>query len=145
MHVPHPPTPFATPARRPESKVSIPPTAPATIDNSDVKTRTLPPRAARSLANAGIRDILANQLSSEHDFALAAVASHLPPDPKTLAEAKSDPDWPEWLKGLMEEYNSLKELEVFEPADLPQGARPIPLRIVFHRKPLANERGEPAT
>ena len=138
VHVPHPPTPFATPARRPESKISAPPTAPASIDNSDVKTRTLPPRAARSLANAGIRDILANQLSSEHDFALAAVASHLPPDPKTLAEAKSDPDWPEWLKGLMEEYNSLKELEVFEPADLPQGARPIPLRIVFHRKPLAN-------
>ena len=57
-----------------------------------------------------------------------------PPDPENLEQAKSDPNWPEWLDAIMSELTSLMEKGTFEMVPKTPDIRPISAKWVFKRK-----------
>ena len=60
--------------------------------------------------------------------------STLGKDPKTLKEAMSSPEWPEWEKAVKTELMTLNEMGTWELADAPDDRQPITNKWVFVRK-----------
>jgi hypothetical protein len=56
------------------------------------------------------------------------------PDPKSVAEALSQPDGPEWEKALLGEVGSCLELGVWEACELPPGKQALPSHFIMERK-----------
>ena len=56
------------------------------------------------------------------------------PEPKSLAHAKTLPDWPEWNAAAQSELDSLKENDVYDVVDLPPGRKVVGSRWVFKVK-----------
>ncbi|CAI7836496.1 unnamed protein product [Closterium sp. NIES-53] len=56
------------------------------------------------------------------------------PDPKTLAEALSEPDGEKWKQSVKEEYDSLLENETWELCELPPGKKAISSKLIFRHK-----------
>jgi transposase InsO family protein len=57
-----------------------------------------------------------------------------PENPKTIAEARKSPEWPEWEKAVLAELEQLKEMNVWELIDRPEGRSPIGNKWVFVKK-----------
>jgi hypothetical protein len=57
-----------------------------------------------------------------------------PLEPKSLAEARHCPKWPEWEKGIHEEIKNLEDAGMWEFADLPDGANVVGSKWVFRIK-----------
>jgi hypothetical protein len=55
-------------------------------------------------------------------------------DPKSVAEALSRPDGPEWEKALLGEVGSCLELGVWEACELPPGKQALPSQFIMERK-----------
>lgn len=59
-------------------------------------------------------------------------------EPKTLAEAQAQPEWPQWEAAMKEEYDSLIENKVWETVEsVPTSRSPLPGKWVFRLKPGA--------
>jgi hypothetical protein len=54
--------------------------------------------------------------------------------PKTVVEALSRPDGPEWEKAIFEEVGSCLELGVWEDCELPPGKQALPSHFIMGRK-----------
>lgn len=61
-------------------------------------------------------------------------------DPKTVAEAKTLEDWPEWEKAIKAELDQLEHFGTWDLVDCPTDAVPIPNKWVFLKK--YNKQGE---
>ena len=71
----------------------------------------------------------------EEDVALVVDAGDIEPlEPKSLAEAKRRPEWPEWEKAIREELKTLKDAGTWELTDLPIGANVVGSKWVFRIK-----------
>ena len=57
-----------------------------------------------------------------------------PLEPKSLAEAKHHPEWPQWEKGIQEELKTLEDAGMWELSNLPDGANVVGSKWVFHIK-----------
>ena len=69
------------------------------------------------------------------EYALAAEISEIEAlEPRSLAEAKSRPDWPLWEKAIEEELKVLKEAGTWEIVDAPSGANIVGSKWVFRAK-----------
>jgi hypothetical protein len=55
-------------------------------------------------------------------------------DPKSVVEALSRPDGPEWEKALLGEVGSWLELGVWEDCELPPGKQALPSHLIMERK-----------
>ena len=55
-------------------------------------------------------------------------------DPKSLKEAMSSPEWPEWEKAIQTELETLKHMGTWELVDAPNNRKPIMNKWVFVRK-----------
>lgn len=53
------------------------------------------------------------------------------PIPSTVKEAQASPHWPHWHKAISDEYNSMKELNVFELVHLPPNTHVLTSKWVF--------------
>lgn len=56
------------------------------------------------------------------------------PEPVNLRQALSGPEAEQWQAAANEEYDSLRDMGVFEVADLPAGKKPLTVKWVFKRK-----------
>jgi hypothetical protein len=56
------------------------------------------------------------------------------PDPKSVAEALSRPDRPEWANALLGEVGSCLELGFWEDCELPPGKQALPSQFIMERK-----------
>ena len=73
--------------------------------------------------------------TNDEDITLVVDAGDIEPlEPKSLAEAKRRPEWPEWEKVIYEELKTLEEASTWEISDLPEGANLVGLKWVFHIK-----------
>ena len=73
--------------------------------------------------------------TNDEDVTLVVDAGDIEPlEPKSLAEAKRYPEWPEWEKVIYEELKTLEEAGTWEISDLPEGANLVGLKWVFHIK-----------
>jgi hypothetical protein len=59
-------------------------------------------------------------------------------DPKTLAEAKERPDWPEWEKAMEEQLALMKKYDVWDEVDEPEDTNIFGSRWVFRIKRDSN-------
>ena len=57
-----------------------------------------------------------------------------PLEPKSLAEARHRPEWPQWEKGIQEELKMLEDAGTWKLTDLPDGANVVGSKWVFHIK-----------
>ena len=55
-------------------------------------------------------------------------------DPKTLKEAMSSPEWPEWEKAIQIELETLRRMGTWELMDPPENRKSITNKWVFVRK-----------
>jgi hypothetical protein len=55
-------------------------------------------------------------------------------DPKTVQDAKSLDDWPEWEKAIKAELKQLEEFRTWTLVECPKGAIPLPNKWVFRKK-----------
>ncbi|CAM8902209.1 unnamed protein product [Rhodiola kirilowii] len=63
------------------------------------------------------------------------------PEPRSITDCKSRPDWIEWKKAVETELDSLNKRKVFGPIELtPENVRPVGYKWVFVRK--RNEKNE---
>jgi len=60
--------------------------------------------------------------------------THLDLDPLTLDEAKSRPNWPQWLIALQTKYASLRKHHVFGPLVTNLSRKPIGFKLIFTKK-----------
>ena len=78
---------------------------------------------------------------NDEDVTLVVDAGDIKPlEPKSLAEAKRHPEWPEWEKAMYEELKMLEEAGTWEISDLPVGANLVGSKWVFHIKKDATGR-----
>ena len=72
---------------------------------------------------------------SEEEYALVAEISEMEAlEPRSLAEAKSRPDWPLWEKAIEEELALLKAAGTWKLVNAPEGANIIGSKWVFRAK-----------
>ena len=57
-----------------------------------------------------------------------------PLEPKSLADAKRRPDWPNWERGIREELKTLEDSGTWELTDAPPGANVVGSKWVFRLK-----------
>jgi transposase InsO family protein len=63
-----------------------------------------------------------------------------PLEPKSLAEARRRPEWPEWEKGIRDEIKTLEDAGTWELTNLPNGANLVGSKWVFRIKKDATGR-----
>jgi len=69
------------------------------------------------------------------EYAMAAEISEAEAlEPRTLAEAKSRPDWPLWEKAIVEELEVLRKAGTWEVVDAPKDANIVGSKWVFRAK-----------
>ena len=55
-------------------------------------------------------------------------------DPRSLKEAMSSPEWPEWEKAIQTELDTLRQMGTWELVDAPENRKPVSNKWVFVRK-----------
>jgi hypothetical protein len=84
--------------------------------------------------------------SHYHDFAylaesedlMEAALTEIPGDPKTLSQARSRPDWPQWQQAMDREINTLEEAGTWITVSRPRGKNIVSCKWVFRIKRKAD-------
>ena len=77
----------------------------------------------------------------EENVALVVDAGDIEPlEPKSLAEVKRHPEWPEWEKAIREELKTLEDAGTWELTDPLEGANVVGSKWVFRIKRDASGR-----
>ena len=64
----------------------------------------------------------------------AVDVNHLPPEPTTLREAQTSPEWPNWQRALKSEMDGQLDRPVWEVAPRPKGKTVLGTKSIFKRK-----------
>ena len=98
--------------------------------STDANTPTLPPGVQLSAEgranNEGLADLLADVPAHVEGYVFAAmITSSEALEPRSLAEAKHQPEWPLWEKPIKEELAMLKAAGTWELVDEPGGVNVV--------------------
>lgn len=125
----------ATPPDKAERGGGVPATALPPQPRRSDRSRAAPVRLGFS-AIVVVRGALVQVLAAA---VKGPVGQDLPGgDEPTFEQAKQRPDWPLWQAAIQEELDSLRSLEVFQPAHPPAGAKALAVRWVLKVKRDAN-------
>jgi len=75
------------------------------------------------------------------NFAYMATSGELDPGkpniPRSIAEAKASPEWPQWEQAINDELENLATMGTWELEDCPAERKPVGCRWVFDKSPAS--------
>ena len=90
----------------------------------------------RNLPGAFTTDIQFTEYAylTESEELMEAALTDMPGDPKTLAQARSRPDWPKWQQAMDRELSTLENAETWDTVPRPLGKNIVGSKWVFRIK-----------